>query len=252
MISNDWNAALYDEKHAFVFECGRDVVATLNPQPGERILDVGCGTGHLTQSIADVGAKVVGIDNAPGMIEAARAAHPTLEFVVADACDFAFAEPFDAVFSNAALHWIHEPERPIACIARALRRGGRFAAELGGVGNVSAVLDALASALREVAQTPLTLTNYFPSVGEYAPLLEKYGLRVESAALFARPTPLADGEAGLRNWIGMFRGAALNGLSAAVRERVLARVEETLRPTRFQDGRWVADYVRLRVAARRV
>lgn len=251
MISNDWNAALYDEKHAFVFECGRDVVATLNPQPGERILDVGCGTGHLTQAIADAGARVVGIDNAPAMIEAARAAHPTLEFLVADACDFAFSDPFDAVFSNAALHWIHEPERPIACIARALKPGGRFAAELGGAGNVSAVLGALESALREVAQTPLTMTNYFPSVGEYAPLLEKHGLRVESATLFARPTPLSDGEAGLRNWIRMFRGGALDGLSADDCERVLARVEETLRPTRFQGGRWIADYVRLRILAHR-
>jgi trans-aconitate methyltransferase len=111
-----WDSSLYDQKHSFVFKYGEEVLALLNPQRGERILDVGCGTGHLTKLIVEAGAEVVGIDSSPEMIEAARAACPDINFVVADAANFSFTEPFDAVFSNAALHWVTEAEQAVVCI----------------------------------------------------------------------------------------------------------------------------------------
>ncbi len=134
-----WNSSLYEQKHSFVFKYGEEVLALLNPQRGERILDVGCGTGHLTKLIAEAGAEVVGIDSSPEMVEAARVACPDINFVVADAADFSFTEPFDAVFSNAALHWVTEAKQAMVCMAQSLKQGGRFVVELGGKGNLTAI-----------------------------------------------------------------------------------------------------------------
>ena len=115
-----WDATLYNQKHSFVFRCGEELLGILNPQPGERILDAGCGTGHLTQRIADAGAEVVGIDSSWDMIGAARAAHPEVSFIVADVADFFFDKPFDVIFSNAALHWVLQSEHAFFCRAEAL------------------------------------------------------------------------------------------------------------------------------------
>src|SRR5690242_15677096 len=123
-----WDAALYDDKHAFVWKQAASLLELLAPQPGERVLDLGCGTGQL----AAAGAEVVGLDHSPAMVEQARRLYPQLRFELGDARRFAFAKPFDAVFSNAALHWVREPEAAIACIRDALKPGGRFVAEFGG------------------------------------------------------------------------------------------------------------------------
>lgn len=251
MPTNQWNAALYDRKHAFVFEYGKDVLSLLTPKPGERILDVGCGTGHLTKSIADAGAAVVGIDSSAEMIAKAKESYPDIAFQVADARDFAFPEPFDAVFSNAALHWVLEPERAVVSMANALRPGGRFVIEMGGKGNVGRILTALETAMRALAGVEVSARNYFPSIGEYTPLLEKHGLDIEQAWLFDRPTPLDDGENGVRNWLTMFRGSVFDGLSDDLKEAVLSSVETTLHPELFADGNWTADYRRLRITARK-
>ncbi len=251
MPTNQWNAALYDRKHAFVFEYGKDVLSLLAPHPGERILDVGCGTGHLTKSIADAGAAVVGIDSSAEMIAKAKESYPDIAFQVADARDFAFPEPFDAIFSNAALHWVLEPERAVICMAKALRPGGRFVIEMGGKGNVGRILTALETAMRDLAGVEVSARNYFPSIGEYTPLLEKHGLEIEQAWLFDRPTPLDDGENSVRNWLTMFRGSVFDDLSDDVKEAVLSSVETTLRPELFADGNWTADYRRLRITARK-
>src|SRR6202171_1113386 len=132
----EWNANLYDAKHAFVWKYAADLLPLLAPQPGERILDIGCGTGHLTAQIADSGARVVGVDRSPEMVNAARRAYPHLQFELTDARDLSYRTEFDAVFSNATLHWIHEPELVIRSVRNALRPGGRFVAELGGKGNI--------------------------------------------------------------------------------------------------------------------
>src|ERR1051325_4868475 len=129
-----WDAARYDSAYSFVWERGADLLALLAPQPGERILDLGCGTGHLTAKIAESGAEVVGLDHSTAMIEQARQNHPGLRFEWADAAEFGVPEPFDAVFSNGVLHWVQRPADAAACVWRALKRGGRFVAEFGGKG----------------------------------------------------------------------------------------------------------------------
>ncbi len=249
MPSNDWNPSLYDQKHAFVFEYGKDLLSLLQPHPGETILDLGCGTGHLTRAIAASGARVIGIDNSATMIETARNTYPEIEFFVADARDFSFPFPFDAIFSNAALHWIPEAEQVVQCMTVSLKTGGRFVAEFGGKGNIAHIITAIQQSMQELLQMEVSADWYFPSIAEYATLLEKHGLAVSSALLFDRPTQLEDGEQGMRNWIKMFKESMFLAIPDDAREKVLARVEEKLRPVLFSDGRWFADYRRLRIVA---
>jgi ubiquinone/menaquinone biosynthesis C-methylase UbiE len=260
-----WNATLYDTKHDFVWKYGSDLIALLAPQPGERILDLGCGTGHLSAQIAETCAQVVGVDRSEEMIDAARKAYmegqiarpwkqsqiSNLKFEIADAVHLPFENEFDAVFSNAALHWIHEPAAVLRGVHRALRPGGRFVAEFGGRGNVSKIVAAMDDMLIQVQSPHAGKVHpwYFPSPGEYSVLLEAEGFEVRWITLFDRPTVLSDGESGLRNWIVMFCSDYLTGLDEARREGFLARVEDALRPKLFRSGEWVADYRRLRVMA---
>lgn len=248
-----WDPALYDSKHSFVWKYGQELIELLAPQPGERILDLGCGTGHLSSQLASMGASVTGLDHSQAMIEQARLNYPDLEFVEGDAADFAFAALFDGVFSNAALHWVKRAEDVIVCVARALKPGGRFVAEFGGKGNIQAIHVALLQALNELGFEDKTEWNpwYYPSIGEYASLLERHGLAVRHAVLFDRPTPLEEGERGLRLWLEMFAGDLLDTLPPEPREQAIQSVERQLRPSRFQDGSWIADYARIRVLARR-
>jgi trans-aconitate methyltransferase len=249
MPDTNWNVSLYDQKHAFVFEYGKGVISLLEPKPDETILDLGCGSGHLAKSIADAGANVVGIDSSSSMVEAARTAYPDIEFLVADARNFSFPTRFDAIFSNATLHWVPEAESVVQCIAKALKPGGRFVAEFGGKGNVAQITTALQQSLQELLHREVDSGWYFPSIGEYASLLEKYGLLVRSAWLFDRPTKLEEGEKGLRNWIEMFTGSMLCNIPEDVKQQVLERTEAKLRGQLFKDGNWFADYRRLRVVA---
>jgi len=244
-----WDARLYDDKHSFVWKHGASLIELLGPQPRERILDLGCGTGHLTAQIAAAGAEAIGIDTAATMVEQARHDYPDLHFELADARNFAFAEPFDAVFSNAVLHWVKEPEQVIGCVRRALKHGGRFVAEFGGKGNVMAIVAALDEAFREVGAGVFEMPWYFPSIAEYSTLLEQVGLEVTHAVLFDRPTPL-EGENGMRSWIEMFAGGVLAKLPPGRREEFLGSIEMRLQPVLCRDGKWFADYRRLRVLAR--
>jgi trans-aconitate methyltransferase len=224
------------------------VVERLAPQPGERILDVGCGTGALTAQIAAKGCDVVGIDRSPAMIEQARQKYPDLHFEVKDARDFAFDLPFDAVFSNAALHWVREPERVIACVHRALKPGGRFVAEFGGHGNVRCLCAGLDAACRATLGEPFASPWYYPSIAAYAGLLEAAGLEVVFAILFDRPTPL-EGAEGIRNWMRMFARETLAAVPEGQQEAFFECVEAHVRGELYRDGGWVADYRRLRVVA---
>ncbi|MCI0525224.1 MAG: methyltransferase domain-containing protein [Acidobacteria bacterium] len=226
----------------------------LAPRPIDHILDIGCGTGHLTRMIADSGAATVGFDSSPQMIESARRQYPDIEFLVADASDFEFNTKFDGVFSNAALHWVTRAESAVECISRALTRGGRFVAEFGGKGNVSNLILAVEESIRELTQRDVHHPWYFPSIGEYAALLEKHGLEVRYAQLFDRPTKL-EGADGLRNWLFMFcpwMFQELAELGARAMHEVLELIERKLRPTQYIDGEWVVDYRRLRIVADRM
>jgi trans-aconitate methyltransferase len=249
MPNNNWDSSLYDQKHAFVFEYGKGLIPLLQPQPGELILDLGCGTGHLTQTIAESGAQVIGIDSSTSMIETAQITYPQLEFLVADAKDFTFASPFDAIFSNATLHWIVEAEQVARCIAASLKHGGRFIAEFGGKDCVATIRTAIQKSFREQLHREVDFGWYFPSIGEYASLLERHDLDVRSALLFERPTPLEDGEMGLRNWIQMFGERVFHNVPDDVKQQILERTEEKTRDRLFNNGQWVADYTRLRIVA---
>jgi trans-aconitate methyltransferase len=250
---SQWNAGLYDDKHSFVWKMAAGVLDLLEAKPGERILDLGCGTGHLTSQIAEKGAKVLGVDRSASMVQQAREKYPTLQFEVMDAREISFAEPFDAVFSNATLHWIKEPEKVIAGIAAAVKPGGRFVAEFGGKGNTKQLLAALGRAWRKLAIAgPPPDPWYYPSIAEYSVLLEKHGLEVTYAILFDRPTPLEDGERGLHNWLKMFGNTLLEKLSPEQQAQLLVTVEEEARPKLFQNGTWVLDYRRLRLVAKKL
>ena len=253
MPENEWDPGDYDGDHGFVAEYGADVVELLDAQPGERVFDIGCGTGHLTAEIADRGADVVGIDAAEEMVAQAREQYPDLTFEVADARDY---DPgtFDAVFSNAALHWIPSDDHDavLSMVARALDEGGRFVAEFGGQGNVSQVETAVRSVL---AERGYETGNpwYFPSLGEYTSRLEAHGLEVTAAWLFDRPTPLEGGTAGLREWLEMFGDSVLAPVPERDHGAVLSAVEDRLRPTLYdtETETWTIDYRRLRFVASR-
>lgn len=242
-----WNTEFYDHKHGFVTRLGSDLLEMLAAQAGERVLDIGCGTGHLTNQIAAAGATVVGLDSSAEMIDAARQQYPALTFVQADATHFSFESPFDAIFSNAALHWIRPPDDAVRCMSAALRPNGRFVVEFGGKGNVQSVYRALADAILHITGRQVEAENYFPSVGEYASLLEQHGIEVIRAELFERPTRLNEGEEGLMNWVRMFRPHALELVPASDQPLVAETMKRALRDTLYYDDAWHADYRRLRI-----
>ncbi|MFD1599473.1 class I SAM-dependent methyltransferase [Halobellus rarus] len=252
---SDWDSDAYDGSHAFVYEYGADVLDLLDPGPGERVLDLGCGTGHLTERIADAGADVVGIDQSAEMVETARETYPERDFRRADARDFDVEElfdpeePFDAVFSNAVLHWIDDQDAVLDSVADALRPGGRFVVELGGSGNVAAIADAVRAELDARGYEPPTHPWYFPTIGEHATTLEAHGFEVRYARLFDRPTELEDGDEGMANWLEMFGDRLLGPVPDGERSDVVAAVEDRLRGELYDDGVWTADYRRLRFAA---
>lgn len=246
-----WDAGLYDRSFGFIADYGTDLLGWLDPQPGERILDLGCGVGQLTAEIAARGAEVVGLDADAQMIDRAQEKYPDLTFMRADGGDFALDEPVDAVFSNAALHWMKEPEPVIACVARVLKPGGRFVAEMGAHRNVATIIEALYQALAEqgVAREAVDFPWYFPRTSTYVRLLEDAGFDVMRLQYFRRPTPLDSCDNGLADWIRMFAGNFLAAAPPGVGAKVIARTEALTRDTLCADERWVADYTRLRFAA---
>jgi trans-aconitate 2-methyltransferase len=223
----------------------------LMPKPGERILDVGCGTGQLTAEIAQSGAHVVGLDQSAEMIRAARQNYPDLDFDVADIASVNYDSEFDAAFSNAALHWVKDQEGAITAMASALKPGGRLVFEMGGHGNIAQLWKAMAQAMAElrVPDSGDMTPRFYPSIGEYAPKLEAHGLQVTFAVLFDRPTPLEGGEQGLRNWLNMFASAASKLMSSEQHEQFIHRVEALARPALFHNSEWTIDYRRLRMIA---
>jgi SAM-dependent methyltransferase len=242
-----WTASGYQQHARFVSDLGMEILGWLAPGQGERILDLGCGDGVHALEIAETGAEVVGVDVSQDML--AQALERGVDAREMDGEALSFENEFDAVFSNAALHWMSRPERVIAGVARALKPGGRFVAEFGGHGNVAAIVTALrAIAKMRGADADLAGPWFFPTVDEYAGLLEEGGFEVERIALVPRPTPLPTGLAG---WLETFGKIFLDQFDEPVRADVVAEAEELLAPSlRDSAGNWTADYVRLRVAAK--
>lgn len=246
-----WNARLYDDKHAFVYKYGEDLVEDLAPRAGERILDLGCGTGYLTHLIAQKGATVTGIDNSATMIEMADNMYPGLNFQVSSATDFHFDEPFDAIFSNAVLHWVLDKESAIDCIYRNLRPGGRLVMEMGGKGNVEEILVTTRKVLTRHGfySNAATQLWYFPSVGEYTTLLEKRGFRIKHAAHFDRHTELKDTDHGIKDWLRMFANAFFRNIPESQLDNMLDEIQEAVKSTHYRSQKWYGNYKRLRIEA---
>ena len=242
----DWDPAQYQRNAGFVPQLGEPLLRLLAPRAGERILDLGCGDGALTRHLIDAGCAVVGVDASAGMIAAARARG--IDAHVMDGHALHFDAPFDAVFSNAALHWMTEPDAVLAGVHRALVPGGRFVGEFGGHGNVGRIVAALEHAL-ECRGAATDCPWYFPTPADYRARLEAAGLVVDAIESFARPTPLP-GDVG--GWLQTFGKSYLSRLPAGRRNACVAELVDTLRGALCDEaGRWHADYVRLRFVAHR-
>ena len=246
-MTQTWNPTAYAENAAFVPNLGAGVLDWLAPQPGERILDLGCVDGQLTAKIAASGAEVVGVDASPAMVEAALARG--LDARICNAESLPFSAEFDAVFSNAALHWVQNQDAMIAGVKRSLKPGGRFVAEMGGHGNIAAIRVALIAVLgRHDCAGLEDGVNYYPTPESYTRRLQRHGFQVRQMALIPRPTPLP--ESGMTGWLRTFRRGVLDGLPEALRETVVEETAALLAPAlRDEEGHWTGDYVRLRFIA---
>jgi len=245
-----WDPERYAKNARFVSDLGMPVVELLAPQPGERILDLGCGDGALTKKLVDIGCTVVGVDGSRDQVAAARALG--LDARVMDGERLAFdGADFDAVFSNAALHWMKHADEVIGGVWRALRTGGRFVAECGGHGCVRTIARALEVTLaRRGIDATAVNPWYFPTVEDYTARLEAGGFSIHTIALIPRPTPLPGDVTG---WLETFAESFTTALPAAERRAFLLDVQELLRPDLCDaDGHWTADYVRLRFSATKV
>ncbi len=245
-----WDADLYSAKHNFVFKYGEEVIGWLQPKTEEHILDVGCGTGELTNELSKTEATIIGIDASEQMIAKAKQQFPHISFFVKDATDFSFDHPFDAAFSNATLHWINEQQKALQCVYNSLKKGGRFVFEMGGKHNIESIHSAVKRAMENAGlkdKIPVA-SNYFPSVAEQALLLEKVGFTVTDVSYFKRPTVLQGAE-GMKNWILQFCTFFFTNISTADTEKIIMNAVETLRSTNYSGGLWQADYVRLRMKA---
>lgn len=246
-----WNPDLYNNKHSFVYNYGKELISLLDPKDNERILDLGCGSGQLTSIIHKSAKEVIGIDKSPEMIVDAKSQFPNIEFQVADASNFSYGESFDSIFSNATLHWVTDYKNAIRCMYENLKEKGKIVVEFGGKGNVQIIVGQLINSLdirgyHELAKLKIW---YFPSIGEYTTELESAGFRVVLAQHFDRPTELSDEKSGIKDWISMFAEHFFQGLTSQVMEEIKNEVQEKVKATCLVNGKWFADYKRIRIVA---
>jgi trans-aconitate methyltransferase len=261
-----WKAADYASNGRFVADMAGAVVDLLAVEPGERVLDLGCGDGALTERLAAAGAHVLGVDADTSMVAAAQARGLDVRHMRAEqlAGSRDLAGSFDAVFSNAALHWIPREQQAtaLAGVHAVLRPGGRFVAEMGGLGNIASIRVAVSAVLDEIGVNAETMAaSYYPAPADYERMLTEVGFKVETIGLHPRPTPLPHAADGMRRWLETFRVGVLDCVGAemsadaraAARAEVVARVAALLQPVLTDDaGAWTADYVRLRFRAVRL
>jgi SAM-dependent methyltransferase len=248
-MTQTWDAKDYAHNAAFVHGMASGVVEWLDAQPGESILDMGCGDGQLTLRLATTGARVTGVDLSPEMLSAARARGVDAREGSTELLPFA-DRSFDAVFSNAVLHWIRNQDAMMAEVRRVLQPGGRFVAEMAGHGNLAAVRTAFMATLARHGQRDNEEgINCYPTPKAYRQRLERHGFQVERIELIPRPTPLP--ESGMEGWLRTFRRGVLKEVPEALRGTVVQETAAMLAPVlRDQEGQWTADYIRLRFIAR--
>ncbi|MDA3817549.1 MAG: class I SAM-dependent methyltransferase [Prolixibacteraceae bacterium] len=247
----NWNPDLYDNKHDFVFKFGEEIVQLLNPQKNETILDIGCGTGDLTKKIAELCGKVTGIDNSSEMIQTALKKYPEISFIHADAKDYQFDNKFDAIFSNAVLHWIPQADIAVQNANRHLKVGGRYVVEFGGKRCNYSIVSTLQEQLDKfcIDYPSIESMLFFPSISQYSTLLENNGFEVNFAILFDRPTELQGGLEGLSNFIEMFLKWLFINASDSEKSAIIKNTIKILKPRIFNGTSWIADYRRIRIVA---
>lgn len=246
-----WNPNLYNDKHAFVYQYGENLVNLLQPQKNERILDLGCGSGQLTAKINDLAGEVIGIDKSQAMISDAKSKFNHIEFLVADASNFHFDQKFDAIFSNATLHWVTNYKECAICMYDNLKSGGRIVVEFGGKGNVQTIVDQLRMSLADrgyLEKSQLQLW-YFPTIGEYSAVLESVGFKVMLAQHYDRPTELSDENSGIKDWLSMFGEQFFHDVTIEKIEEIKNEVQEKVKAKCLVNGKWYADYKRICVIA---
>lgn len=258
-----WDVDRYQQQHSFVWEYGSSLIdLVLDGEdsedaislPSPRVLDVGCGSGELTAQLAKRGCRAVGMDADPAMVQRAREQfklQEDVDFFQADVRDFSVSEPYDVLFSNAALHWVPpiDVDRAFGCLSHALKPGGKLVVEFGGQGNVETIVQAVRDCSAGRVESPW----YFPSMGDVSTRLEAAGIEVTAALLYDRPTPLEAGPDGLANWLRMFGQAFWEQLPATTTvESVLADVSEKCRSQLWDGKQWKADYRRIRVVGRKL
>ncbi|MCI1956191.1 MAG: class I SAM-dependent methyltransferase [Oscillospiraceae bacterium] len=244
-----WDAKKYTQDFSFVSRYGTDLTELIDTKGKPTVLDLGCGNGALTHKLTEEGMPALGMDASADLLQIAREKHPGLTFLEGDATNFTLPEPVDVVFSNAVFHWIGREKQPdlLECVYRSLKPNGQFIFEFGGHGNNALIHSALKVEFEKrglVYHFPF----YFPTIGEYSSLLEQAGFKVTYAVLFDRMTELK-GKNGLTDWIQMFVKTPFGNLPETVHEEIIMEAVKKLRSKLFYDGKWHADYVRIRMKA---
>lgn len=250
-VAHSWNSKLYNDKHSFVYDYGISLVDLLHLKSDERVLDLGCGTGELSNRISELAKEVIGLDKSQEMIDEARSKFPLIQFYVGDASRFSFKKPFDAIFSNATLHWVVNYKEAIRSMYANLNYGGRLVVEFGGKDNVKAIINQLRLSLAKrgyLRQSELVLW-YFPSVGEYTTELEAAGFEISFAQWYDRPTELVNEDTGIKDWLLMFSKPFFEDVKNLDIQSIMNEVQERLKPILFKNGKWYADYKRIRIVA---
>lgn len=245
-----WNADQYTKDFSFVHQYGNDVAQLIDCKPGSTVADLGCGNGALTNHLRKNGFHVIGIDASPDLLDIARKNYPEIDFVQADATSFSLENPVDAVFSNAVFHWIDKEKQSfmLSCVYKALKENGQFVFEFGGCGNNTLIHHALEHAFK-IYGYQYKMPFYFPSIGEYARMVEQAGFQVRYALLFDRPTELK-GQRGMNDWINMFIKTPFDAVTNPKdRDNIVKLAVDHLKPLLYNNGQWYADYVRIRMKA---
>lgn len=245
---SEWNAVLYDNKHDFVAEYGKELLEFVPKNKNQSILDLGCGTGTLTLQLANFADTVIGVDSSANMIEKAQKQYADIKFMVCDALSLPFEKQFDVVFSNAVFHWIADHNALLNQVHKVLKSNGLLACEFGANGNIATIENAFMNVCRNFGYEYNPKFN-FPTSEHFADLLKKNGFMIDKIYDYDRPTPLKDNKRGLANWIKQFFASDLELMSEKVQDEIIKKVEDLTKESLWNGSKWTADYRRLRVIA---